>query len=438
MMARDLGDERFMLRAIELAKRGRGWVEPGVVVGCVIARGDVVLGEGYYQCYGGSHAEVHALEKCAQKNIDVTGADIYVTLEPCSHVGKTGPCAQALIDAGVGRVFVGAIDCDERVRGRGIEMLKAEGIAVEVGICGEVCGALNPGFVKRVKQGLPWVIGKWAQTVDGYVATASGHSQWISNSASRKRVHELRGTVDAVMVGVGTAIKDDVRLTSRGVEVRRQALRVVVDPDLRISVKGKLFETGDDGRVSPGVLLAVRAGAEVGEKAERFKAKGVAFLVLPELSADDNTRTRAGANDITLSDAYQMSCEDGKYAQPLPLDPMSRVEDEINTHADPASSAADGASDGVLDLAFLLRYLAKAHDAVHVLAEGGSGLMGRLFEQRLVDEVHVYVGGQLLADDGGMRPVKGGGKARIDAGYGMSLLDVEAIGGDVLMRYWVK
>ncbi len=372
-----LGEKQFMERAIELAELGRGYVEPGVVVGCVVVRGGVILGEGYYERYGQGHAEVNALKMCRDKGVDVVGSDIYVTLEPCAHTGKTGPCAVALVEAQVGRVFVGMIDPFGEVSGRGVKILEDAGIKVEVGLCGEVCEGLNRGFLKKIEKGLPWVIGKWAQTVDGYTATDSGHSQWISNRVSRKGVHELRARVDVVMVGVGTAIADDARLTARGVEIKREALRVVVDPTLRIGLDAKLFETRVNGLVSPGVLLAVGQGADEGGKAEKLKKIGVEFFVLPELGQ------------------------------------------------------------GVLDLASLMRYLSIEKQALHVLVEGGSRMMGRLFEQRLVDEVHVYVGAKLLADSGGMPAVVGDKKDKIGDGYAMSLLGVEAIAGDVLMRYLV-
>lgn len=235
--------DTLMGRALELAGRGRGYVEPNPMVGAVIVdpQGRVV-GEGWHARCGEAHAEVAALADCRARGESAAGATMVVTLEPCCHHGKTPPCTEALIEARVAKVVVAMLDPFEQVAGRGIQRLRDAGIVVEVGPGQEQARELNEPFIKRITTGLPWVIVKWAQTLDGKIATRTGDSQWISGEASRRRVHALRGRVDAVMVGIGTVLADDPRLNARDVEVRRIARRVVVDPRLRTTGQEKLFQ----------------------------------------------------------------------------------------------------------------------------------------------------------------------------------------------------
>lgn len=233
-----------MERALALAERGRGRVEPNPMVGAVLLRDGDIVAEGYHEKCGEAHAEVNALADAKAKGIDPRGLTMCVTLEPCSHYGKTPPCSKALIDAGIGRVVIAMQDPYHEVAGRGIAMLRDAGIEVEVGVKEAEAQRLNEAFIKRVTTGLPWVIVKWAQTLDGKTATATGHSQWISNEASRERVHQIRGRMDAVMVGVGTAITDDPSLTARPADtsrVLRTARRLVVDRSARLPADAKML-----------------------------------------------------------------------------------------------------------------------------------------------------------------------------------------------------
>jgi diaminohydroxyphosphoribosylaminopyrimidine deaminase/5-amino-6-(5-phosphoribosylamino)uracil reductase len=237
-----------MQRALALAERGRGFVEPNPMVGAVLldGRGEV-LGEGSHRKYGGPHAEVEALADARGRGHDPAGQTVVVTLEPCSHRGKTPPCAGALIEAGVGRVVAAMVDPNPQVSGRGFETLRRAGIEVEVGLHEAEARRLNEAFIKRVTTGLPWVIVKWAQSLDGRTATATGHSQWISNEPSRAAVHRLRGRVDAIAVGVGTAIADDPSLTARlpeGEPISRIARRVVFDRTGRLPKSAKMLHDG--------------------------------------------------------------------------------------------------------------------------------------------------------------------------------------------------
>lgn len=229
--------DKYMRRALVLARKGVGKTGPNPAVGCVIVRDGAIVGEGWHSKAGTPHAEVHALAAAGEMARD---ADVYVTLEPCSHFGKTPPCADALIRAGVGRVYAGMIDPNPRVSGRGIEMLRAAGISATLGILEDECWRVNEPFIKHVKTGLPFVVLKSALTMDGKSATAGGDARWITNERSRRYVHKLRSQYDAIMIGVGTAIADDPELTCR-IPGGRDPLRVVVDSMLRISPDAKLF-----------------------------------------------------------------------------------------------------------------------------------------------------------------------------------------------------
>jgi diaminohydroxyphosphoribosylaminopyrimidine deaminase/5-amino-6-(5-phosphoribosylamino)uracil reductase len=228
-----------MRRALELAARGRGAVEPNPMVGAVVVRDGAVVGEGWHQKYGGPHAEVFALDAAGEA---ARGATLYVSLEPCCHHGKTPPCTDAVIRAGVARVVAAMRDPFPRVAGQGEAILRGAGIAVEVGVCEEEARSLNAPYLKLLGNGRPWVIAKWAMTLDGKIATRTGDSKWISNKASRHLVHELRGRVDAIVVGIGTALADDPLLTARP-PGSRVALRVVMDRTARLPLTSQLVRT---------------------------------------------------------------------------------------------------------------------------------------------------------------------------------------------------
>ncbi len=228
---------QYMRRALALARKGVGRTSPNPAVGCVIVRGNAVVGEGWHRKAGTQHAEAHALR---QAGALACGADVYVTLEPCSHFGKTPPCADALIDARVGRVFVGMIDPNPKVAGSGIAQLRTAGIEVIPGLLETDCRSINRPFIKQVTTGLPYVTLKSAMTLDGRTGTASGDSQWVTGERARKMVHRLRGIHDAIMVGVGTLIADDPQLTCR-VQVGLDPLRVIVDSGLRIPASAEVL-----------------------------------------------------------------------------------------------------------------------------------------------------------------------------------------------------
>ena len=233
-------DDRHMTHALALAARGLGQVWPNPAVGCVIVNKGQIAGRGWTQPGGRPHAETMAL---AQAGALARGATAYVTLEPCAHHGKTPPCAEALIAAGVARVVSALTDPDPRVSGKGHAMLRAAGIAVTEGVLSKEAREANAGFLKRVTQGLPFVTLKLATTIDGRIATASGESRWITGAEARRHVHLMRMTHDAVMVGSGTACADDPDLTVRDIGATRQPLRILLDRTLRHRPDSRLGQT---------------------------------------------------------------------------------------------------------------------------------------------------------------------------------------------------
>jgi diaminohydroxyphosphoribosylaminopyrimidine deaminase/5-amino-6-(5-phosphoribosylamino)uracil reductase len=264
---------RYLRRAIELAELGRGHTSPNPLVGAVVARDDEVLGEGYHAAYGSDHAEVAALEACAS---DPIGATMYVTLEPCCHHGRTPPCTDAILKAGIKRVVVASDDPTAKASGRGLGILRDEGIDVEL-VDGEVSHAarlLNQPFRKHARTGRPHVVFKSAMSLDGKVATQTGDSKWISGEQSRELVHRWRADVDAIVIGIGTALADDPLLTARTPEVTRQPARVVFDSEARLPAESQLARTAHDVR-----LIVVTSRAADRSRLEALRAAGAEIVV---------------------------------------------------------------------------------------------------------------------------------------------------------------
>ncbi|HQR05816.1 MAG TPA: bifunctional diaminohydroxyphosphoribosylaminopyrimidine deaminase/5-amino-6-(5-phosphoribosylamino)uracil reductase RibD [Gemmatales bacterium] len=244
MMSFDL-DHNMMARALELAGRGQGRVEPNPMVGAVVVREGKIIGEGYHQVYGGPHAEVLALQQAGEL---ARGATLYVTLEPCCHHGKTPPCTDAIIKAGIKEVVAADSDPFPQVTGGGFSALASAGIQVRIGVLRQEAEQLNTPYNKLVRTGLPYVIAKWAMTLDGKIATATGESKWISGEESRRLVHELRGRMDGILVGIGTVLTDDPLLTARPAGPR-VATRIVLDTHLKIPMTSQLVKTAGQAPV---------------------------------------------------------------------------------------------------------------------------------------------------------------------------------------------
>ena len=330
-------DEGFMYDALEQAERGRGRTHPNPIVGAVIAKGGRVIAEGFHARAGGPHAEVVALKKAGAQ---ARGADLYVNLEPCDHHGRTPPCTEAVLAAGVKRVFVGSIDPNPLVRGKGVKRLRAAGVAVKTGVLGPICDAVNEQWFKFITKRMPWVLLKAAVTLDGQLATAAGDSRWVTGSASRQLVHRLRDELDCVLVGVGTALADDPRLTSRPESFggaqgsARDPARVVVDSLARLPPTARMLT-------------------------ERSQA--------PTLLAVTTKAPRRRVDALEQAGAVVVSC---------------------------------GADDrGRVDLPDLLQQLA-ARGLTSALVEGGAAIHGSFLEQKLWDELCLFVAPKLAGAGG--------------------------------------
>lgn len=273
---------RMMRSALRLAKRGLGSVEPNPAVGAIIVKGDKVIGRGRHKRFGGPHAEINALEDCKKSGNDPRGAQMYVTLEPCCHQGKTGPCTQAIISAGLVKVFIAMMDPSEHASGKGIERLRNAGIEVQVGVCETEARILNAPFIKYASTGKCWVTLKWAQSIDGKLAitkAGTSGSGWISGGKSRKDVHKLRRRIGGILVGVNTVIADDPLLTARPSRGKK-ATRIVLDNQLRIPMDSKLIKTA---RRHP-LLIYTRQDSvsESPKVVKKISKKGIELLTHPQ------------------------------------------------------------------------------------------------------------------------------------------------------------
>lgn len=284
--AKQAGDEEFMRRALVLAARGRGFVEPNPMVGCVLVRDGRIVAEGWHRRFGGAHAEVEALRRARGTTHGLTA---YVSLEPCCHHGKTPPCTDALLAAGVGRVVAAMRDPNPRVAGRGLARLRRAGVRIAVGVLEDEARRLNAPFVQWMTTRRPWVILKWAQSIDGKIATRSGDTRWISDAVMRGHAHQVRARVDAIVVGVGTVLADDPLLTARDVPRRRVARRVVLDTHLRTPLLSRLVRTA---REAPTWIFCGRAAPR--RRMAALRDKGV--IVLP---------VRSDRDGIDLDDVLQ-------------------------------------------------------------------------------------------------------------------------------------
>jgi diaminohydroxyphosphoribosylaminopyrimidine deaminase/5-amino-6-(5-phosphoribosylamino)uracil reductase len=296
-------EHQHIKRAIELAERGRGHTSPNPLVGAVIVRDDEVLGEGYHSVYGGPHAEVSALASCER---DPIGATMYVTLEPCCHHGATPPCTEAIVKAGISRIVVASDDPTDKASGRGLGILRDEGIEVET-IDGDLAASarlLNQPFRKHALTGRPHVVFKSAMSLDGKVATQTGDSKWISGEESRRLVHSWRAEVDAICIGIGTALADDPLLTARVEGVGRQPARVVFDSEARLPLDSALVRTAPE---VPLIVIVSRACSRA--EADSLRAAGAD--VITATGGTESARVVDGLEKLAEEGIHSVMLEGG-------------------------------------------------------------------------------------------------------------------------------
>ena len=331
-------DIQYMQLAIDLAKRGLGNVEPNPAVGCVIVNNSGIIGKGWHKHFGGPHAEVNALTDCYKNGYNPAGATMYVTLEPCSHVGKTGPCSQAVIESEIAKIYIASTDPTD-LAGGGIDQLKQAGLEVHTDLCKEKAELMNPAFYKLSRTGHPWVVLKWAQSIDGKLTWKNppAEGNWISNEQSRANVHQLRKKMNGILTGIDTVLADNPQLTVRieGETIDHPPLRIVLDSKLRIGADCHLMTTTE----APTLIVTTQQTASA-------EPEKIAKL------------TQTGVKVVTVS--------------------------ENNGHC---------------DLNKTLTMLGK-RGIGRLLIEAGPTLLTEFLKQNLADEAHIYIAPMILGKDG--------------------------------------
>lgn len=365
-------EEKYMRRAIELAKLGVGKVNPNPLVGAVIVKDGQIISEGYHAKYGDLHAERNAFRNLGNAE-DARGAEMYVTLEPCCHHGKQPPCTQAIIEHGIRKVYVGSNDPNELVAGKGIRQLREAGIEVETEVLKEECDALNPVFFHYITTKTPYVLMKYAMTLDGKIATRTGHSKWISGEESRARVQQTRNALKGIMVGIGTVLNDDPMLTCR-IPDGRNPIRIICDSRLRIPLSSQVVTTAKE---IPTIVATIEPHAEYkrfwNEQKQALEEQGVEILVVAE-------------------------------------------------------------QDGKLDLSDLMVKLGE-RQIDGILLEGGSTLNYAALQAGIVKRIEAYVAPKLFGGAGLYTPVGGEGVELATDGIQCQLLTADKIGEDILLTY---
>ncbi|MDD5823168.1 MAG: bifunctional diaminohydroxyphosphoribosylaminopyrimidine deaminase/5-amino-6-(5-phosphoribosylamino)uracil reductase RibD [Firmicutes bacterium] len=381
-----MNDRDYMLRAIELAKKGAGWTSPNPLVGAVIVKDGRVIGEGYHERYGELHAERNAIKSLTES---AEGATIYVTLEPCCHYGKTPPCTEAIIENKLAKVVIGSADPNPKVAGKGVQQLREAGIEVVEDYMREECDELNPVFLHYITEKRPYVVAKYAMTADGKIACATGLSKWITGEMARSHVQQLRHRYRGIMVGIGTVLADDPMLNVR-FEGGRSPVRIICDSRLRISMESQIVRTAKEYET-----IVVCAGAEVAnsKKAAKLREAGVEVI------------------------------ECGKPAV---------LREQSGCGCDGIRSSVCG-----IDLDELMETLGE-RKIDSVLIEGGGTLMYSAFEAGIVNEVKAYIAPKIVGGRDAKTPVEGEGFKSPDEGVQLEYEGTEMFGEDILISYRVK
>ena len=380
----DTQDIFYMKRAISLASKGLGWVNPNPLVGAVVVKNNQIIGEGWHERFGGPHAERNAFKNCTE---DARGADLYVTLEPCCHFGKTPPCTEAVISHGIKRVFVGIEDPNPLVSGKGISILREAGIEVTVGICRDEIIKQNRVFLKYITAGFPWVMLKYAMTLDGKLASYLGDSKWVTGEAARAMVHRLRAENMAVALGIGSVRADNPLLNCRLEGSFRQPVRIIVDSsasiaeciDSSVTAGNKLIFSAKQYRT----IVAHTADAPAQRLAD-LKNAGVETLLCDGVSVHGGVSVNGGASE------HVSASENGGVSEHVGVFEHGRV------------------SGGRVDVKDMLLKIGKL-GIDSVMVEGGGNLNASLVEGGCVDEVIAFVAPKIIGGHNAVSPVEGTG-----------------------------
>lgn len=369
-------EEKYMRRAIELAKKGSGHVNPNPLVGAVIVRDGEIIGEGYHECYGQLHAERNAIANAKKRGNSLEGSTIYVTLEPCCHYGKTPPCTEAIIEEKIAKVVVGSDDPNPLVSGKGFQMLREKGIEVIPHFLEEECDAINHVFFHYIRTGTPYVAMKYAMTMDGKIACYTGDSKWVTGEKSRAHVQTLRNHYKGIMAGIGTVLADDPMLNCR-IEGGRDPIRIIADSHLRIPMDSQLVRTAGQ---QPLIVACLPDADE--EKAAQLQEKGVEVLRIPGVTTADIT-------------------EEQKEVISLPV---------------------------------LMKELG-ARKIDGILLEGGGQLNESALQAGIVDRIYCYIAPKIFGGAQAKTPVEGQGLTRAADAWQFNRIGMQEFGQDILLEY---
>lgn len=369
-------EEKYMRRAIELAKKGSGHVNPNPLVGAVIVRDGEIIGEGYHECYGQLHAERNAIANAKKRGDSLEGSTIYVTLEPCCHYGKTPPCTEAIIEEKIAKVVVGSDDPNPLVSGKGFQMLREKGIEVIPHFLKEECDAMNHVFFHYIRTGTPYVAMKYAMTMDGKIACYTGDSKWVTGEESRAHVQTLRNHYKGIMAGIGTVLADDPMLNCR-IEGGRDPIRIIADSHLRIPMDSQLVRTAGQ---QPLIVACLPDADE--EKAAQLQEKGVEVLRIPGVTTADIT-------------------EEQKEVISLPV---------------------------------LMKELG-ARKIDGILLEGGGQLNESALQAGIVDRIYCYIAPKIFGGAQAKTPVEGQGLTRAANAWQFKRIGMQEFGQDILLEY---
>ena len=369
-------EEKYMRRAIELAKKGSGHVNPNPLVGAVIVRDGEIIGEGYHECYGQLHAERNAIANAKKRGNSLEGSTIYVTLEPCCHYGKTPPCTEAIIEEKIARVVVGSDDPNPLVSGKGFQMLREKGLEVIPHYLKEECDAMNHVFFHYIRTGTPYVAMKYAMTMDGKIACYTGDSKWVTGEESRAHVQTLRNHYKGIMAGIGTVLADDPMLNCR-IEGGRDPIRIIADSHLRIPIDSQLVRTAGQ---QPLIVACLPDADE--EKAAQLQEKGVEVLRIPGVTTADIT-------------------EEQKEVISLPV---------------------------------LMKELG-ARKIDGILLEGGGQLNESALQAGIVDRIYCYIAPKIFGGAQAKTPVEGQGLTRAADAWQFNRIGMQEFGQDILLEY---
>lgn len=363
--------EEYMRRALELARKGEGHTSPNPMVGCVVVKDGRIISEGYHEKYGEFHAERNALTRCTE---DTAGADLYVTLEPCCHQGKTPPCTDIIIEKKIARVFVGSMDSNPLVAGKGVQILRDHGIYVETGILDAECRKLNEVFYHYIATKTPFVVMKYAMTLDGKIACATGDSKWVTGEIARTQVHRMRGRYRGIMVGIGTVLADDPMLNCR-VEGGVDPVRIICDSNLHVPTESQIVKTASDIETIVACSQEALESERKQEKIRRLKEAGIQII---------GTEGAHGVNLVEL---------------------MKKL---------------------------------GGQNIDSILLEGGGTLNASALEDGIVNKVYAYIAGKLIGGMDARSPVEGMGIDRMADAITLQNMEIEKLGDDFCIVGYVK